>query len=106
MGTCASHLHSLLSIVAKMPTANQVREAVLEHYPWVNSLSDEGIAWPQLQYTKSTIMLSTAKELMSRKIPAYPVHASLIVPASKAAEARISLSYYFYSKAGIRSRVA
>ena len=70
-----------------MPTANQVREEVLEHYPWLKSLSDEGIAWPQLQYIESTIMLSAVKELMSRKIPAYPVHDSLIVSASKAAEA-------------------
>lgn len=91
---------------AKMPTANQVREAVLEHYPWLKSLSDKGIAWPQLQYTESTIMLSTVKELMSRNIPAYPVHDSLIVPASKAAEAGVVLSNCFHSKVGIRARVA
>ena len=89
---------------AKMPTANQVREAVLEHYPWLKSLSDKGIAWPQLQYIESTIMLSTVKELMSRKIPAYPVHDSLIVPASKAAEAVVVLNHHFHSKVGIGVR--
>ncbi len=90
---------------AKMPTANQVREAVLEYYPWLKSLSDEGIAWPQLQYIESTIMLSTVKELMSKKIPAYPVHDSLIVPASKAAEAREILANWFFAKAGLKARI-
>ena len=66
----------------KIPTATKVTETVLKSYPWLKRLSDEGIGWPKLQYIESTVMKNTVMELLGEGIPAYPVHDSVIVPAS------------------------
>jgi len=91
---------------SQIPTAGQVKDAVLGCYPWLERLSDEGIGWSQLQHIESKIMLQTEKDLIAKKIPAYPVHDSVIVPASKAKEAIGILSYWFLAKTGVQARIS
>jgi hypothetical protein len=89
----------------QIPTAGQVKDDALGRYPWLERLSDEGIGWSQLQYIESNIMVQTVKDLLAEKIPAYPVHDSVIVPASKVTIARKILAYWFLAKAGVRGRI-
>ena len=89
----------------KIPTAGKVKEAVLEAYPWLKRLSDEGIGWPKLQYIESSIMLLTIKDLIAQNIPAYPVHDSVIVPASARVRAIEILKRRFETEVGVRPRI-
>lgn len=90
---------------SQIPTAGQVKDAVVGRYPWLERLSETEIGWSQLQHIESKIMLQTVKDLVAEKIPAYPVHDSVIVPASKATIARETLAYWFMAKAGVKGRI-
>ena len=89
----------------KIPTAAKATEAVLKAYPWLKRLSDEAIGSPKLQYIESTVMKNTVMELLGEGIPAYPVHDSVIVPASARLQAIDVLQRQFEAEVGIRPRI-
>ena len=91
---------------SQIPTAGQVKDAVVGRYPWLERLSETEIGWPKLQYVESTIMLQTVKDLIAEKVAAYPVHDSVIVPASKAKEAIQILSYWFFEYTGLGAKIS
>lgn len=90
----------------KIPSAPKVTEAVLKRYKWLKGMSDNNIGWPKLQYIESTVMKNTVIELLNKDIPAYPVHDSVIVPASKASKAKQVLAYWFLAKTGVQARIS
>ena len=89
----------------KMPTAPKVTEAVLKRYKWLEGMSANDIGWPKLQCIESTVMKNTVMELLGEGIPAYPVHDSVIVPASSRLQAIEVLQRQFEAEVGVRPRV-
>ena len=86
-------------------SSSSVKKAILEQYRWLEWASKKAGGWARLQHIESSIMKLTVMELVHRDIPAYPVHDSVIVPASKASIARQTLAYWFEAKTGIVGRV-
>lgn len=90
---------------SQIPTAGQVKDAVIGRYPWLERLSETEIGWPKLQYVESNIMLQTVKDLIAKKIPAYPVHDSVIVPESNRLQTVMLLGKHFEAQVGIKPRI-
>ena len=88
-----------------IPTAPKVTEAVLRRYKWLECMSDSDIGWPKLQYIESIVMKNTVMELLGEGIPAYPVHDSVIVPASARLQAIEVLQRQFEAEVGVRPRI-
>lgn len=91
--------------LSKIQTASSVKKAILERYMWLEWASKKAGGWARLQHIESSIMKQTVMDLVNHEIPAYPVHDSVIVPASKASIARETLAYWFEAKTGIVGRV-
>jgi hypothetical protein len=89
----------------KMPTAPKVAKAVLKRYKWLEGMSDSDIGWPKLQYIESIVMKNTVMELLGEGIPAYPVHDSVIVPASARVQAIDVLQRQFEIEVSVRPRI-
>ena len=68
-------------------------------------MSDNDIGWPKLQYIESTVMKNTVMELLGEGILAYPVHDSVIVPASARVQAIEVLQRQFETEVGVKPRV-
>lgn len=85
----------------KIPAATNVAKAVLKRYKWLEGMSDSDIGWPKLQYIESTVMKNTVMELLGEGIPAYPVHDSVIVPASARVQAIDVLQRQFEAEVGV-----
>ena len=89
----------------KISAATKVTEAVLRRYKWLEGMSDSDIGWPKLQYIESTVMKNTVLSLLGEGIPAYPVHDSVIVPASSRLQAIEVLQRQFEAEVGVRPRI-
>ena len=72
---------------------------------WLEWASKKAGGWARFQHIESSIMKQTVMDLVNLEIPAYPVHDSVIVPASEASIARETLAYWFEAKTGIVGRV-
>ena len=89
----------------KIPAATKAAKAVLKRYKWLEGMSDNDIGWPKLQYIESTVMKNTVMELLGEGIPAYPVHDSVIVPASARVQAIDVLQRQFEIEVSVRPRI-
>ena len=80
---------------------DDVREAVFEVLPLLREWDDSPYRWDDLQYVESCIILETIEELAYlHKVPALPVHDSIIVPAKHQTLAMEVLSRCFQKHTG------
>jgi hypothetical protein len=77
-----------------------VGAAVLERFP----LLRPG-AWPILMYLESTAVLRTMQALMRENVPSYPIHDSLLVPASQEALATDTFRGCYRDVCGVLPRL-
>ena len=89
----------------KIPAASSVKKAILEQYRWLEWASKKIGGWARLQHIESCIMKQTVMDLVNLEIPAYPVHDSVIVPASARVKAIDVLQRQFEIEVGVRPRV-
>ncbi len=79
-----------------------VQDEVLARFPVLADWPTCPIRWPDLQYIEAQIIVETLLRLAREYlIPAYPVHDSIIVPASKAEEAKRVLREAFNNAVGV-----
>jgi hypothetical protein len=72
-----------------------VRQVVLRSIPILEDLTRCGYKWDDLQFEESEIIFSSVERLMTKNIPALPLHDSLICPSSKKDEVREVLYQLF-----------
>lgn len=85
--------------------ASQVGAKVMARYPLLLRLEDTGISWADLTFKESEAMVGAVLELIGQRIPALPVHDSLVVPAKDEAAASAVLAYHFERVVGVRPRL-
>ena len=98
----------LAKLINKWPTAADaevvafdvvdVREAVCDAIPCLESLADSGLDWSTLQFLEAEALIEAMESLHVQNIPAYSVHDSLIVPASCLGLARRALEAAWESR--------
>ncbi len=91
----------LAKLINKWPTAADaevvafdvvdVREAVCDAIPCLESLADSGLDWSTLQFLEAEALIQAMESLHKQDISAYGVHDSLIVPISGLKAARNAL---------------
>ena len=78
----------------------RLRQAILERHPVLETMlgGPDGVSWADCQFHESEILLAAMETLKdAHKVPALPVHDSLVVPQSKADLARDVLREAFRS---------
>ena len=65
----------------KYKKASHYAPIMLKAYPFINDLEQHNVTWAKLQFEESEVIIASMKELITRGIPSYPVHDSLIVPS-------------------------
>ena len=78
-----------------------VGKVVIEKFPLLGRWSDLPDTWATLMYQESEAILKTMLDLMSKDIPSFPVHDSIIVPASKENTAYELLSNHYREVCGV-----
>ena len=91
----------LAKLITKWPTTADaevvafdvvdVREAVCDAIPCLESLADSGLDWSTLQFLEAEALIEAMESLHLQDIPAYSVHDSVIVPISGLKAARNAL---------------
>ena len=98
----------LAKLITKWPTTADaevvafdvvdVREAVCDAIPCLESLADSGLDWSTLQFLEAEALIEAMESLHKQDISAYGVHDSLIVPASCQGECRQALKEVWKSR--------
>lgn len=82
--------------------ASAVQAKVLERLPILADWPESDIRWGKLQYLESCAIIETVETLaFEHDVPCYPVHDSIIVPASQEGLARDVLSKAFKDVVGV-----
>jgi hypothetical protein len=87
-------------------SAKAVRDAMLETYPALSRLGEPGVQWADLMFVESQAIITAMRHLMvAYEMPTYPVHDSLIVPASRAGLATTMLAHHYEFHVGVVPRL-
>src|SRR5215211_1980744 len=87
-------------------SAARVRDAMLATYPMLSRLGEPGVQWADLMFVESEAIITAMRHLMQvYEIPTYPVHDSLIAPASSAALAASLLADHYEFHVGVIPRL-
>lgn len=79
---------------------------ILEHLPLLRDWPDNPVTWADLQYLESQAVVDAVHKLaMEQQVPALPLHDALIVPRSKAEQAKQVLSDCFLRHVGVRPEI-
>lgn len=85
-----------------LPPYDELKAAVLEAIPLLQSWPESSIRWGDLQFRESEAIVEAVHTLaMVHELTALPVHDSLIVPASAAKLSRQVLEEAFYKHVGV-----
>lgn len=68
--------------LGKRHKVREVEAAMIHRFPLLGDLARLRLGWAELMYVESEAMIGAMEALMSKGIPALPVHDSLIVPVS------------------------
>lgn len=85
---------------AKVPSARQVGDAVMSHYPALAELADQDL-WASLQFVESEIILRSMLRLMDIGVPSLSVHDALLVRASDVGDTQALLKEEFFNRVGV-----
>jgi len=79
---------------------------VLTTYPAFSHLGEPGVQWADLMFVESQAIITAMRHLMlAYAMPSYPVHDSLIVPASRAGLATTLLAHHYEFHVGVIPRL-
>jgi hypothetical protein len=88
-------------------SAKTVRDAMLDTYPALRRLGEPGVQWADLMYVESEAIIRTMMNLMKfYSVPSFPVHDSIIVPASEAALAAGLFAGHYLWRVGLLPRLS
>jgi hypothetical protein len=88
-------------------SARTVRDAMLDTYPALRRLGEPGVQWADLMYVESEAIIRTMMNLMKPyNVPSFPVHDSIIIPASEAALAAGLLAGHYLWRVGLLPRLS
>ncbi len=82
----------------------EVARAVHTVYPALANLKDPRL-WARLQFAEAQAVMRALLDLAHQRIPALPVHDSIIVPASKVVQARDALQAGYFLEVGAEPRI-
>lgn len=83
----------------------EVGKAVMSKFVFLRRWRELPDTWATLMYRESDAVINTMLKLMDQGIPSYPVHDSIIVPASKAALAYGTLSECYEQACKVKPRL-
>lgn len=87
---------------SKIPSYPKLKSDMLKHFPVMETWETGDVNWSRLMYEEAEAMLKTIEALRDLKIPALPVHDSLIVPKKDGFAARQTMQRVFEDKFGVR----